>query len=248
MTSISAPNVDPADLARFEKLGAQWWSLNGPMRQLHKLNPVRLGFIRDEACRHFGERDARRPLPLAGLTALDIGCGGGILSEPLARLGAKVTGVDPGASNIGAAQAHAQAAGLAIAYRAATAEALASEGEGFDIVLAMEVIEHVADPARFVKTAATLVKPEGLLFASTLNRTLKSFALAIVGAEYVLGWLPRGTHDWRQFVTPREFARQLRAAGLQIDRQTGVAYNPFQDAWEKSPDMDVNYMLSARRG
>ena len=242
---MQTSTIDPADVARFEALGAQWWSARGPMRQLHKLNPVRLGFIRDEACRHFGNRDPHRHLPLAGLAVLDIGCGGGILCEPLTRLGAHVTGIDPGAANIAIAQGHAAQSGLEIGYRAATAEELSAETARFDIVLAMEVVEHVSDVAAFLRSAAGLVAPGGLFFGATLNRTLKSFALAIVGAEYVLGWLPRGTHSWRQFVTPEEFARQLRRAGLTVRERRGVVYNPLMDAWEPSGDLDVNYMLAA---
>ena len=242
---MQTSTIDPADVARFEALGAQWWSARGPMRQLHKLNPVRLAFIRDEACRHFGERDPHRHLPLDGLRVLDIGCGGGILCEPLARLGAQVTGIDPGGANIAVAQAHAAQAGLKISYRAATAEALAAEAARFDIVLAMEVVEHVSDVAAFLRAAAALVGPGGLFFGATLNRTLKSFALAIVGAEFVLGWLPRGTHDWRQFVTPQEFARHLRRAGLTVGERRGVVYSPLMDVWEASGDMGVNYMIAA---
>lgn len=242
MPQAQAPSIDPADLARFEKLGADWWRADGPMAQLHKLNPVRLAFIRDEARRRFSKGGAQ---PLAGLDVLDIGCGGGILCEPLARLGGRVVGVDPGETNIGVASAHAAKAGLTIDYRCTAVEALA--GETFDIVLAMEVVEHVADLDGFVAAACGRVRPGGLLFAATLNRTMKSFALAIVGAEYVLGWLPRGTHDWRKFVTPAELTRRVRASGLSVARQTGVAYNPLLGAWDLSSDMDVNYMIAGAR-
>ena len=242
-----ASSIDPADLARFERLGAEWWSLKGPMSQLHRLNPVRLAFIRDHACAHFGGRDPRAPAPLAGLKILDIGCGGGILCEPLARLGARLTGIDPGPGTIGIATSHAAQSGLAIDYQAVSAEALAASGTVFDIVLMMEVVEHVTDVPGFVATASALVRPGGLLFAATLNRTLKSFALAIVGAEYILRWLPAGTHSWNQFVTPEELARLLRRAGLKPVARTGVVYNPLADAWRASGDMDVNYMMAAAK-
>ena len=247
MMTAEKSTIDAGDVARFEKLGAEWWSAKGPMGQLHRLNPVRAGFIRDHACRHFGNRDTHAPLPLAGLRVLDIGCGGGILCEPLARLGAHVTGIDPGATNIGIARSHAAQSGLAVDYRAVTAEALAAEGAVFDAVLAMEVVEHVTDVPGFVATAAGMVKPGGLFFGATLNRTLKSFALAIVGAEYVLRWLPRGTHNWNQFVTPEEFSRFVRRGGLRVIERTGVVYNPLMDAWAVSGDLDVNYMLAAER-
>ena len=247
MTTAEKSTIDARDVARFEKLGAEWWSVKGPMGQLHRLNPVRVAFIRDHACRHFGNRDPRAPLPLARLRVLDIGCGGGILCEPLARLGASVTGIDPGATNIGIARSHAAQSGLAVDYRAATSEVLAAEGARFDMVLAMEVVEHVTDVSSFVATAAAMVEPGGLFFGATLNRTLKSFALAIVGAEYVLRWLPRGTHNWNQFVTPEEFSRFVRRGGLRVIERTGVVYNPLMDAWAASGDLEVNYMLAAER-
>ncbi len=243
----ASTTIDPADVARFEKLGAQWWSARGPMAQLHKLNPVRVKFIRDHAARRFGDIDPLKPQPLAGMGILDIGCGGGILCEPLTRLGAAVTGIDPGPGNIGIARTHAGQSGLEIDYRAETAEALAASGAQFDAVLAMEVVEHVTDVAAFVATACSMVKPGGLFFAATLNRTLKSFALAIVGAEYVLRWLPVGTHNWQQFVTPEELARPVMAAGLEMMDQTGVVYNPLRDEWAAGRDMDVNYMVVAGR-
>ena len=240
-------SIDPADVDRFEKLGAQWWSAKGPMGQLHQLKPVRVKFIRDHACRRFGGRDPLVPQPLAGLKILDIGCGGGILCEPLTRLGAALTGIDPGPGNIGIAQTHAGQSGLEIDYRAETVEALAASGAQFDVVLAMEVVEHVTNVPAFLATACSMVKPGGLLFAATLNRTLKSFALAIVGAEYVLRWLPVGTHNWQQFVTPQELARPVRAAGLNMLDQTGVIYDPLRDVWAAGRDMDVNYMVVAGR-
>jgi 2-polyprenyl-6-hydroxyphenyl methylase/3-demethylubiquinone-9 3-methyltransferase len=220
------------------------------MAPLHKFNPVRLGYIRDRAAGYFG-RDPKRLDSLAGLRILDIGCGGGVLSEPLARLGASVVGADPSDSNIAVAQSHAAQSGLTIDYRCTTAEAmaetLAETNENFDIVLAMEVIEHVTDVGLFVDLAASLVKPGGLMFVATLNRTMKSFALAIVGAEYILRWLPRGTHQWDKFVTPNELEIAIERAGLQLTDETGVIYNLLADRWQISKDMDVNYMVVAEK-
>jgi 2-polyprenyl-6-hydroxyphenyl methylase/3-demethylubiquinone-9 3-methyltransferase len=220
------------------------------MAPLHKFNPVRLGYIRDRAAGHFG-RDPKRLDSLTGLRILDIGCGGGVLSEPLARLGASVVGVDPSDSNITVAQSHAAPSGLTIDYRCTTAEALAETlaetDKNFDVVLAMEVIEHVADVGLFVDLAASLVKPGGLMFVATLNRTMKSFALAIVGAEYVLRWLPRGTHQWEKFVTPNELEIAIEQAGLRLTHETGVIYNLLADRWQISKDMDVNYMVAAEK-
>ncbi len=244
--SQTAPTVDDAEVARFSALAAEWWNPRGKMAVLHKFNPVRLGFIKEAACGHFG-RDLKRLDALAGLRILDIGCGGGILSEPLARLGAAVVGADPSTANIAAARLHAEDAGVTVNYRETTAEALADAGERFDVVLAMEVVEHVADVPLFVKRCAEMVKPDGLMVAATLNRTLKSFALAIVGAEYVLGWLPRGTHQWDKFVTPDELEIALEKSGLRVVNETGVIYNLLADRWQLSSDMDVNYMTVASR-
>jgi 2-polyprenyl-6-hydroxyphenyl methylase / 3-demethylubiquinone-9 3-methyltransferase len=207
---------------------------------------VRLGFIKEAACRHFGHDDKRLDA-LAELRVLDIGCGGGILSEPLARLGAAVVGADPSQANIAAAQLHADDAGVSVDYRATTAEALADEGERFDLVLAMEVVEHVADLDLFIRRCTEMVRPGGLMITATLNRTLKSFALAIVGAEYVLRWLPRGTHQWEKFVTPDELESALERHGLAVVDETGVIYDLFADRWRLSTDMDVNYMAVAER-
>jgi 2-polyprenyl-6-hydroxyphenyl methylase / 3-demethylubiquinone-9 3-methyltransferase len=240
----SGTTIDEAEVAQFSRLAGQWWDTQGPMAALHKFNPVRLGYVRDQAARHFG-RDPKRLDSLAGLRMLDIGCGGGILSEPLARLGASVVGIDPSDRNIAVAQRHAAQAGLAIDYRCTSAEELAEAGEGFDVVLAMEVIEHVADVGLFIDTAAAMVKPGGLLFVATLNRTIKSFALAIVGAEYVLRWLPRGTHQWDKFVMPNELEIALEQSGLRIAAESGVIYNLLADRWQLSTDMDVNYMIVA---
>jgi 2-polyprenyl-6-hydroxyphenyl methylase/3-demethylubiquinone-9 3-methyltransferase len=242
----SAPTVDEAELARFAALASQWWDPRGKMAPLHKFNPLRLAFIRDAACKKFG-RDPKRLDCLKDLRILDIGCGGGLLSEPLARLGGAVVGADPAQPNIEAAQLHAADSGIAVDYRATTAEALAEAGERFDVVLAMEVVEHVADVNLFVRLTAAMVKPGGLMIAATLNRTLKSFALAIVGAEYVLRWLPRGTHQWDKFVTPNELEIALELGGLRVIDETGVVYNPLADRWRLAADMDVNYMLTAER-
>jgi len=238
--------VDAAEVERFSRHAADWWDPRGPMAALHKFNPARLAYIRDQACARFG-RDPRKLDCLNGLRMLDIGCGGGILSEPLARLGAAMVGADPAEENVEAARAHAEEQGLPIDYRATTAETLAEAGETFDVVLAMEVVEHVTDVALFVSACAAMVKPGGLLVAATLNRTLKSFALAIVGAEYVLRWVPRGTHQWDKFVTPRELERAVENTGLRVTGERGVIYNLLADRWQLSSDMDVNYMLVAEK-
>jgi 2-polyprenyl-6-hydroxyphenyl methylase / 3-demethylubiquinone-9 3-methyltransferase len=241
-----AASIDEAEVERFSALAADWWDPHGPMAALHKLNPLRLAYIRDQAAAQF-ERDPRKLDCLKGLRMLDIGCGGGILSEPLARLGAQMVGADPAEENIEAARAHAEEQGVAVDFRATTAEELAEAGETFDVVLAMEVVEHVTDVEAFVSTCASMVKPGGLFIAATLNRTLKSFALAIVGAEYLLRWLPRGTHQWDKFVTPRELEGAVENTGLNVTGERGVIYNPFADRWQLSSDMDVNYMLVAAR-
>jgi len=246
MASEQAASVDQDEVARFSRLAAQWWDTRGPMAALHKFNPVRLAYIRDRAAEHFG-RDPVRLDSLAGLRVLYIGCGGGILSEPLARLGAGVVGADPSDSNIAVAKHHAERAGLSIDYRAVPAEALAPSGETFDVVLAMEVVEHVADLGLFIELAAGLVAPGGLLFVATLNRTAKSFALAIVGAEYILRWLPRGTHRWEKFVTPNELEIAIEQSGLKVVDEIGVVYNLFADRWQLSADTDVNYMMVAEK-
>ena len=242
----STGTIDEDEVARFSRLSGQWWDERGPMAALHKFNPVRLAYIRDRVAGHFG-RDPTRLDSLSGLRMLDIGCGGGILSEPLARLGAIVVGADPSESNIAVAQHHAAQSGLKIDYRNSGAEVLAGAGEAFDVVLAMEVVEHVTDVGVFVDVAASMVKPGGLMFVATLNRTVKSFALAIVGAEYILRWLPRGTHRWDKFVTPNELEIAIEQSGLQIADETGVIYNLIADRWQLSADMDVNYMVVAEK-
>lgn len=240
-----ASTVDEAEVARFAALADTWWDPRGKMAVLHKFNPVRLTYIRDGACERF-DRNPKHLDCLKDLRILDIGCGGGLLCEPLARLGASVVGADPAEANIEAARLHAARGELVVDYRATTAEELADAGEKFDIVLAMEVIEHVADVELFIARCAEMVKPGGLMVVATLNRTLKSFALAIVGAEYVLGWLPRGTHRWDKFVTPNELEIALELAGLEMTDDIGVIYNLLADRWQTSSDMDVNYMVTAR--
>ena len=239
-------SVDAAEVERFSRHAADWWDARGPMVALHKFNPVRLAYIRDQAAARF-DRDPKKLDCLKGLRMLDIGCGGGILSEPLARLGGDMVGADPSEDNIVAAQAHAGESGVVVDYRATTAEELAAAKERFDVVLAMEVVEHVTNVNAFVATCAAMVRPGGLMIAATLNRTLKSFALAIVGAEYVLRWLPRGTHQWDKFVTPVELEAAIEDSGLRVTGERGVIYNPFADRWQLSSDMDVNYMLVAQR-
>jgi 2-polyprenyl-6-hydroxyphenyl methylase / 3-demethylubiquinone-9 3-methyltransferase len=241
--SSQGSTVDAAEVAKFSKLSAEWWDPKGKMAPLHKINPLRLGYIRDAACRKF-ERNVRSLNCLSGLRVLDIGCGAGLLCEPLSRLGAQVIGIDPSASNIAAAKLHADKGHLAIDYRCTTVEEV-DPRERFDIVLAMEVVEHVIDVGMFLSRCAAMLKPNGLMVVSTLNRNWKSFALAIVGAEYVLRWLPRGTHEWNKFVTPDELAKYLLDNRLVITEQSGVVYSPFADKWNLSSDMDVNYMVVA---
>ena len=244
--STKASTVDQAEVERFSALATDWWDPRGKMAPLHKFNPVRLGYIRDQAAARFA-RDPKQLGCLKGLHILDIGCGGGILSEPLARLGATVVGADPSQTNIEAAKLHAAQSELEIDYRCTTAEDLAEAGERFDVVLAMEVVEHVTDVNLFVKCCASMVKPRGLMIAATLNRTLKSFALAIVGAEYILRWLPVGSHRWDKFVTPNELEIAMEQGGLQVTGSQGVIYNILADRWQLSSDMDVNYMLAAEK-
>ncbi len=239
-------SIDPAEVARFERIAKEWWDPKGPMAPLHRFNPVRLAYIRDAACNRFA-RDPRSVRSLDGLAILDVGCGGGVLSEPLARLGAGVTGLDPAPTNVAVASLHAEQAGLGIDYRSETVEAVVERGESFDVVLAMEVVEHVTDVTAFTAACARAVKPGGLLVMATINRTLRAFALAIVGAEYVLGWLPRGTHQWERFVTPEELTAAIRAGGLRTTDLRGVTYNPLRDRWSLSRDTAVNYMALACR-
>lgn len=246
MTEGSSATLDREEVARFAERAGVWWDADGPFRQLHRINPVRLTYIRDALCRKF-RRDAKAALSLAGLSVLDIGCGGGIVCEPLARLGAEVTGIDPAPENIEAAKAHAEGARVGVAYCAATAEELAASGVTFDAVLLLEVVEHVPNVPAFLKSVAPLVKPGGILLLSTLNRTLKAYALAIVGAELILRWLPAGTHQWERFVTPDELRLALSGAGLKLTDTTGMVYDPFADEWHLARDTDVNYLATAMR-
>lgn len=239
-------NLDAEEVAQFARQAKAWWDPNGPFRPLHQIGPVRLQYIRDAVVRHFAVTNAGRK-PLGGLTCLDVGCGGGLISEPLARLGASVTAIDPAAENIATARAHADAVGVSVDYRAATAEDLAANDEQFDLVTCLEVIEHVPAPADFVATLARLVRPGGLIVMSTINRTPQSYALAVIGAEYVLRWLPVGTHDWAKFVRPSELERYMSAAGLAHFDDAGVVYNPIRDRWSLSKDTGVNYMASAAK-
>lgn len=239
------PVVDPKEAAQFAALADRWWDTEGPFRPLHNLGPVRMRFIAEAAARAFGRPRGVRQLD--GLTAVDIGCGGGLATEPLRRLGADATGVDVTEENIAAARAHAASQGLEIDYKVTTAEALAAEGARFDLVVSLEVVEHVPDPETFLQATADLVAPGGLLVLATINRTAKSLALAKFAAEYVLGWLPRGTHDWRKFLKPSEMARPLRQAGLVVDRVEGAVYQPMTDDWRLADDVAMNYLLAATR-
>src|SRR4051794_11965485 len=244
--SASHPSVDPAEVARFSRIAAEWWDPKGKFAPLHKFNPTRLAFIRDQALHRF-QRDANARRPFEGLRLLDIGCGGGLLSEPMSRLGFEVVGVDASERNIGTARAHAQEVGAQVDYRCATAEALLAAGETFDLILNMEVIEHVADPGQFLRDCAAMLSPGGLMIVATLNRTLKAFALAKVGAEYVLRWLPAGTHDWNKFLKPEELRSFLADQPLAVDGPFGVVFDPLSGRWSQSHDADVNYMMTVTR-
>ncbi len=241
-----AGSIDAGEVERFARLAETWWDPAGPFRPLHKLNPLRLAYIRDQASAHFG-RDPKSLTPLAGLRLLDIGCGGGLLSEPMARLGATVVGADAAEKNVAIARLHAAQSGLAVDYVHAAAEDLAAWGERFDLILNMEVIEHVADTSSFLQACATLLRPGGAMVVATLNRTLRAYAMAILGAEYVLGWLPRGTHDWNKFLRPSELARGLRAQGFTVQDLRGASYNPIDGSWRLSRDLAVNYLAFATK-
>ena len=239
-----APSIDPAEIAKFSAIAAEWWDPAGKFAPLHKFNPIRLGFIRDVAGGHFGRQGLKA---FQGLSLLDIGCGGGLLSEPMARLGFMVLGADASEKNVKTATAHAVLSGIMIDYRVATAESLAQNGAAFDVVLNMEVIEHVADLPGYLGACARLVKPGGLMFVATLNKTLKSLALAKIGVEYVLRWLPPGTHDWSRFVEPQRLRAMLEEAGLKVLMTQGVAFDPLAWNWRLSGDTDVNYIVVAGR-
>ncbi|MBL0936025.1 MAG: bifunctional 2-polyprenyl-6-hydroxyphenol methylase/3-demethylubiquinol 3-O-methyltransferase UbiG [Rhizobiaceae bacterium] len=246
MSDAQRTTIDAGEVERFSRLAQEWWNPNGKFKPLHKFNPVRLAYIRDQVATHFG-RDPRAAKPFDGLRLLDIGCGGGLLCEPMARLGADVVGADASATNIEVAKIHAAEARVKIDYRATTAEALADAGEKFDVVLNMEVVEHVADVDLFLSKCAEMVKPGGLMFVATINRTLKAWGLAIIGAEYVLGWLPKGTHQYDKLVRPEELDKGLADTGMSIVDRTGVTYNPLTDQWNRSRDLDVNYMILASK-
>ena len=245
-TGAATGTIDPAEVSKFEAMAAEWWNPNGKFKPLHMLNPCRLDYITTQIALEF-DRDQRVPRPFQGLRLLDIGCGGGLLSEPMARLGAEVVGADAAARNIPVARLHAEQSGLTIDYRHTAAEDLVAQGERFDVVLNMEVVEHVADVGSYLAACAALLKPGGLTFVATLNKTLKSLALAKIGAEYVLNWLPRGTHDWNRFIAPSELKRALEECGLTILKTQGVSFDPIDWDWRLSGDVDVNYMVTAKR-
>ncbi|HEV2301574.1 MAG TPA: bifunctional 2-polyprenyl-6-hydroxyphenol methylase/3-demethylubiquinol 3-O-methyltransferase UbiG [Stellaceae bacterium] len=242
--SVTNGTVDRQEIAHFAARAQGWWDPEGSFRPLHRLNPTRLAFIRDRLARHFGGEPAQLS-PFTGLRLLDIGCGGGLVCEPMARLGFRVLGIDADAAAVAVARAHAAEAGLDIDYRVAAAESLAEEGARFDAVLGLEIVEHVADPACLFAALGGLVRPGGAFIGATLNRTLRAFALAVVGAEYILRWLPRGTHDWRKFVRPSDFVLGLRRNGFEVTELTGLGYNILNSKWELSPDLEVNYMIMA---
>jgi len=245
-TGASGPSIDPADVARFSAQAEEWWDARGPFAPLHRFNPARLKFVRDRVAERFN-RDIRQREAFAGLSLLDVGCGGGLIAEPMRRLGFEVTAVDASSENIGTARAHAQTMGLDIAYRAATVEQLEAEGAGpFDVVLTMEVIEHVADPEAFVRACSRLVKPGGLMIVATLNRSLKGLLLGKIAAEYVLRWVPAGTHDWRQFLKPDELRQMLAAEPVTVTGPFGLEYDLLADRWSEG-DADINYMMIATR-
>jgi 2-polyprenyl-6-hydroxyphenyl methylase/3-demethylubiquinone-9 3-methyltransferase len=243
---MSTTTINDDEIAKFTAMAEEWWNPAGKFKPLHKFNPVRLGYIRDKAIAHFG-RDGSKRKPLEGLRILDIGCGGGLLSEPMARLGATVVGADAAERNIAIARLHAAQSGLEIDYRATTSEALAAAGEQFDIVLNMEVVEHVDNVPLYMKSCADLVRPGGLLFTATINRTPRAYAFAVIGAEYVLGWLPKGTHDFRKFLTPDEISALVTRNRLKVIDKTGVVFHPLADEWRQSRDMGINYMVLAEK-
>ena len=247
MNTLTTDTVDPAEVAKFEAMAAEWWDPNGKFKPLHMLNPCRLDYIVDQISAEFG-RDPKGVKPFAGLRILDIGCGGGLLAEPMARLGAEVVGADAAARNIPVARVHAEQSGLEIDYRHTTAEAMAAEGEQFDAVLNMEVVEHVADPAGYLRACHDLMKPGGLMICSTLNRNPKSYVMAIIGAEHVMRWLPKGTHEWSKFITPDELFALLSGAGLEPVDRKGFVFNPISWSWSISDrDLSVNYVTASTR-
>ena len=246
MSQANGNTIDQDEIDRFSRLAAEWWNPKGKFKPLHKFNPTRLEEIREQVALNF-DRPLDRTKPFSGLSLLDIGCGGGLISEPMRRLGFDVMAADASETNIEVARLHAKEAGLDIDYRATTAEAIAAEGKTFDVVLALEIVEHVADVPFFLTTCADMVKPGGLLFVATINRTAKALAFAIVGAEYVLGWLPKGTHQYSKLVRPEEIEGPVTAAGMSVIEELGVVYHPLEDAWKRSTDTSVNYMTIVRR-
>lgn len=246
VVTSSQSTIDEAEVARFSALAAEWWNPHGKFAVLHKFNPVRLAYIRERTLSHY-KRDPKSVTPFHGLRLLDIGCGGGLLSEPMSRMGFTVMGADASDKNIKTASTHAREQGLAIDYRATSAEALAGQGERFDVILNMEVIEHVADRNLFLSRCAEMLNPGGLMFVATINRTAKSYALAIIGAEYILGWIPKGTHDWNKFIKPMELDADLGRAGLNVTHEQGVMFNPLTGQWILSSDTDVNYMVVSEK-
>ncbi len=244
--TAQAKSVNPDEIAHFSAMAETWWDPKGPFKPLHQLNPTRVAFVRDQICRHFG-RDPLAEKPLKGLRILDIGCGGGLLSEPVARLGADVVGADASEKNIKTASVHAEQMSLDIDYRHITAEELVDAGEKFDVILNMEVIEHVTTPKDFIRDCAKMVRPGGLMICSTINRSFKAFAFAIVGAEYVLRWLPRGTHQYAKLVKPLELRRYLIDAGLSPEPSIGMTLNPFTNDWQFSDDTGINYVTVGKK-
>jgi 2-polyprenyl-6-hydroxyphenyl methylase/3-demethylubiquinone-9 3-methyltransferase len=243
---MTATTINDVEIAKFTAMAEEWWNPNGKFKPIHKFNPVRLQYIRQHLLTHFG-RDGTEMRPFTGLRILDVGCGGGLLCEPLARLGAEVTGIDAAERNIAIARIHAEQSGLDVDYQTTTSEALAAAGQSFDIVLNMEVVEHVDNVPLYMKSCADLVKPGGLMLTATINRTLRARALAVFAAERVLRWLPVGTHDWNKFLTPDEIKALIRRNGLKVTAETGVVYHPLADEWRQSPDMGINYMVMAAR-
>ena len=242
---MTTTTIDPAEVAKFQAMAADWWDPHGKFKPLHMLNPCRLDYITAQIAAEF-DRDLTATRSFDGLRLLDIGCGGGLLSEPMARLGASVVGADAAEGNIPVAQIHAEQSGLDIDYRHTTAEDLAAAGEQFDVILNMEVVEHVADPLAYLSACRQLLKPGGMMVCSTINRNPKSFAVAIVGAEMVMRWLPRGTHDWRKFITPDELQDLLRNAGLDPVDRKGMVFNPVLWRWSLSErDLSVNYVTTS---
>lgn len=245
---INSSTIDKDEVEKFSRIADEWWNEKGKFRPLHIINPVRLQYIRDKICRHF-DKDNNQMRSLSGLSLLDIGCGGGLMSEPLARLGAQVTAIDASEKNIKVAKLHSEKTGIDIDYQCSSAEdLLTTTNNKFDVVLALEIVEHVADVQHFIAACAGLLNPNGLLFVSTINRTIKSYGLAIIGAEYLLRWLPIGTHDWQKFLRPSELCLQIRNNGLNIDEMTGMSFNPMKNSWHlNEKDLSVNYIISATK-